>query len=96
MSAPRRIGAILLRLVCYPALLLVIAGGAALAIVTMGGACPVFTETRILCDTPFHQRVAEFAIAVTRIVAITGVPLLFGLVGAVLAVRDLGRWRRGT
>jgi len=79
---------LLLRLICYPALAVMLAAGAALGIVWVNGQCPPFDEVGVTCATRFSQtlRISAWRCAVF---ALTGIPAIPALGGAVLLVFDL-------
>ena len=85
---------LLLRLICYPALAVMLAAGAALAIVWVNGQCPPFDEIGVTCATRFSQRLADFGLSVAWFSAPTGIPGIPALGGAVLLVLDLRRRQR--
>ncbi len=85
---------LLLRLICYPALAVMLAAGAALGIVWVNGQCPPFDEVGVTCATRFSQRLADFGIAVALFSAITGIPVIPALGGAAFLVFDLRRKRK--
>ena len=82
---------LLLRLICYPALALMLAAGAALAIVWVNGQCPPLDELGVTCATKFSQRLADFGLAVAAFSALTGIPAIPALGGVMLLVFDLYR-----
>ena len=51
---------LLLRLICYPALAIVIAAGVALIVVSVNGQCPPLNEIGVTCATKFSQRSGGF------------------------------------
>ena len=85
---------LLLRLICYPALAVMLAAGAALGIVWVNGQCPPFDEVGVTCATKFSQALADFGITVALFSAITGIPVIPALGGAVFLVFDLRRKRK--
>ena len=85
---------LLLRLICYPALALMLAAGAALAFVWVNGQCPPFDELGVTCATKFSQRLADFGLAVAVFSALTGIPVIPALGGVVFLVIDLRRRSR--
>jgi hypothetical protein len=85
---------LLLRLVCYPALAVMLAAGAALGIVWVNGQCPPFDEVGVTCATRFSQALADFGIAIALFSAITGLPVIPALGGAAFLVFDLRRKRK--
>jgi len=85
---------LLLRLICYPALAVMLAAGAALAIVWVNGQCPPLDELGVTCATTFSQRLADFGLAVAVFSALTGIPVIPALGGVVFLVIDLRRRSR--
>jgi hypothetical protein len=93
VSALKRIIAFLARIVGYASLAIVLAAAAILLLFGQTNLCPSFHEGRVACASPLYQGLGEFAMAVVLMTAFTGLPLLFALLGAVFAVKDLRRWR---
>ena len=91
----RRALFLLLRLICYPALAIMLAAGLALGIVWVNGQCPPFDEIGMTCATRFSQALADFGLSTALFSATTGIPAIPGLGGVVLMVLDLRRWQRG-
>src|ERR1041384_2672587 len=85
---------LLLRLICYPALAVMRAPGTALAIVWVNGQCPPLDEVGVTCATKFSQALADFGLAVALYSALTGIPAIPALVGAVLLAFDLRSKRK--
>ena len=85
---------LLLRLICYPALAVMIAAGAALGIVWVNGQCPPFDELGVTCATRFSQTLADFGLAIALFSAVTGIPVIPALAGAAFLVFDLRRKRK--
>ena len=91
----RRALFLLLRLICYPALAVMLAAGVALGTVWVNGQCPPFDEIGVTCATKFSQRLADFGLSIALFSATTGVPAIPALGGVVLMVLDLRSWQRG-
>ena len=85
---------LLLRLICYPALAMMLAAGVALGVVWVNGQCPPFDEIGVTCATKFSQRLADFGLAIALFSAMTGIPVILALGGVWLMVQDLRRWKR--
>jgi hypothetical protein len=85
---------LLLRLICYPALAVMLAAGAALGIVWVNGQCPPFDEVGVTCATRFSQALADFGIAVALFSAFSGIPAIPALGGAAFLAFDLRRKRK--
>ena len=58
---------LLLRLICYPALAIVLAAGACLIVVSVNGQCPPIHEIGVTCATKFSQHLADFGLTVARL-----------------------------
>jgi hypothetical protein len=82
---------LLLRLICYPALAIVLAAGAALIVISVNGQCPPVNEAGVTCATKFSQRLADFGLAVAGVALDTGVPVVLAVGGLILLMRDLRR-----
>ena len=65
---------LLLRLICYPALAIVLAAGAALIVISVNGQCPPINEAGVTCATKFSQRLADFGLTVASFTLDTGFP----------------------
>ena len=90
----RRALFLLLRLICYPALAVMLAAGLALGIVSVNGQCPPLDEIGVTCATRFSQALADFALSIALFSAMTGIPAVPALIGVVLMVLDLRTWQR--
>ena len=84
---------LLLRLICYPALAVMLAAGVALTIVWVNSQCPPLDQIGVTCATKFSQALADFGLAVALYSALTGIPSIPALGGAVLLALDLRRKR---
>jgi hypothetical protein len=84
---------LLLRLICYPALAIVVAAGIALIVVKVNGQCPPLTEIGVTCVTRLSQRLADFGLAVGVFTLDSGVPIVLAFGGLVLIFRDIRRRR---
>ena len=82
---------LLLRLICYPALVMAFAAGAALIAVSVNGQCSPVSEIGMTCTTKFSQRLADFGLAVAGFVLDTGVPLVLAVGGLIFLMRDVRR-----
>jgi hypothetical protein len=82
---------LLIKLLCYLALALVVAGIAAAVILKHTGGCPRFDEGAVQCISPFYEQLGYFALAVLLSSFITGLPAVAGLV---FLIRDILHWRR--
>jgi hypothetical protein len=84
---------LLLRLICYPALAIVVAAGVALIVVKVNGQCPPLTEIGVTCITKLSQRLADFGLAVGVFTLDTGVPIVLAVGGLIFLFRDAQRGR---
>jgi hypothetical protein len=82
---------LLLRLICYPALAIVLAAGASLIVISVNGQCPPISEAGVTCATKFSQRLADFGLAVAGFALDTGVPLVLAVGGLIFLMRDVRR-----
>ncbi|WP_068018551.1 hypothetical protein [Rhodoplanes sp. Z2-YC6860] len=85
---------LLLRLICYPALAVMLAAAIALAVVWVNGQCPPFDEVGVTCATKSSQALADFGITIALFSAITGIPVIPALGGAAFLFFDLRRKRK--
>jgi hypothetical protein len=90
----RRMLFLLLRLICYPALAVMLAAGFALGVVWVNGQCPPLDAIGVTCANRLSQALADFGLAVALFSATTGIPAIPALGGVVLMVLDLKRWQR--
>ena len=89
----RTVSFLVLRLICYPALAIVLAAGAALITVNVNGQCPPLTEIGVTCATKFSQRLADFGLTVGVFTLDTGVPIVLAVGGLIFLLRDVRRSR---
>jgi hypothetical protein len=82
---------LLLRLICYPALAIVVAAGIALIVVWVNGQCSPVSEIGMTCATKFSQRVADFGFGVAGIVLDDGYPIVLAVGGLIFLIRDVRR-----
>ena len=82
---------LLLRLICYPALVVVFAAGVALLVVKVNGQCPPMNDFAVTCATKFSERLANFGLAVAGFALDTGVPLVLAVGGLIFLMRDARR-----
>ena len=83
---------LLLRLICYPALAIVLAAGAALIVISVNGQCPPINEAGVTCATKFSQHLADFGLTVAGFALDTGLPLVLAVGGLIFLMRDV--WRK--
>jgi hypothetical protein len=84
---------LLLRLICYPALVILLASAFALLVIRVNGQCPTLTELGVTCATSFSQALADFGLAVGVFSLDTGVPIVLAVGGLIFLMRDLRRRR---
>ena len=85
---------LLLRLICYAALLIVFAAGLSLIVVSLNGQCPrINSGIGVTCATLFWQKVADFGLGVMGYTLDRGYPIVLAVVGLIFFMRDL-RGRR--
>ena len=82
---------LLLRLICYPALAIVLAAGAALIVISVNGQCPPINEAGVTCATKFSQVLADFGLTVAAVALDTGVPVVLAVGGLIFLMRDVRR-----
>jgi hypothetical protein len=82
---------LLLRLICYAALLMLCAGGLALLVVKVNGQCPPLGDFAVTCATKFSERLANFGLSVLGISLDTGVPVALAFGGLIFLMRDVRR-----
>ena len=82
---------LLLRLICYPALAIVLAAGAALIVISVNGQCPPINEAGVTCATKFSQRLADFGFGVAGVVLDDGYPIVLAVGGLIFLMRDVRR-----
>jgi hypothetical protein len=84
---------LLLRVVCYPALVVVLAAGLALIFVSINGQCPPISEIGVTCVTSLSQYAADFGLGVAGFALNTGVPIVLAVGGLIFLMRDTRRKR---
>jgi len=84
---------LLLRIVCYPALVVVLAAGLALIFVSLNGQCPSISEIGVTCVTALSQYAADFGLGVVGFALNTGFPIVLALGGLIFLMRDTRRKR---
>jgi len=89
-----RLGLLVFKLICYLALLAVLAGIASLVFVSTMDVCPRLDEGDIACTNPFYESLASFGMVVVLATVFTGLPGLLALGGVVFLIRDLLNLRR--
>jgi len=83
---------LLLRIVCYPALVIVLAAGLALIIVRYNGQCPPISgEIGVTCVTHFSQALADFGLMVGALTLDKGFPIVLAMGGLIFLMRDARR-----
>ena len=84
---------LLLRIVCYPALVVVLAAGLALIFVSINGQCPPISEIGVTCVTPLSQHAADFGLGIAGFALNTGFPIVLAVGGLIFLMRDTRRKR---
>jgi hypothetical protein len=85
---------LLLRIVCYPALAVVLAAGLALIFVSLNGECPpIIGEIGVTCVTKFSQTLADFGLLVGTFALDKGFPIVLAVGGLIFLMRDTRRKR---
>lgn len=85
---------LLLRLICYAALLVVFAAGLSLVVVSLNGQCPrINSGIGVTCATHFSQRLADFGLGAMGYTLDWGYPIVLAVFGLIFFMRDVGRRR---
>jgi hypothetical protein len=84
---------LLLRLICYPALAIVLAAGIALIVVSVNGQCPPLSDIGVTCIGRNSQKLADFGLMVLGFTLDTGVPIVLAVGGLIFLMRDARRRR---
>ena len=87
----KRIFSILLRLICYPALLFVGAGIGTLIVLSVSGLCPRLDTGGVTCTTEAAKTMANFGFSVVLLTVFTGIPGLLAIGGVIFAIKDVLR-----
>ena len=82
---------LLLRLICYLALVIVAAAGVALIVVWVNGQCSPVSEIGMTCTTRFSQRLADFGFWVAAFTLDVGFPIVLAAGGLIFLLRDARR-----
>ncbi len=85
---------LLLRLICYPALAILVAASIALIITSVNGQCPrINVGIGVTCVTRFSQWLAAFGLDVMGYTLDVGYPIVLATGGLIFLLRDLRRKR---
>jgi hypothetical protein len=85
---------LLLRLICYLALLVVLAAGLSLIVVSLNGQCPrISSGIGVTCATRLSQRLADFGLDVMGYTLDYGYPIVLAVGGLIYFLRDTRRKR---
>jgi hypothetical protein len=85
---------LLLRIICYPALAIVLAAGLALIVVSFNGGCPPISgEIGVTCVSEFSQMLADFGLLVGTFTLDNGFPIVLAIGGLIFLMRDTRRKR---
>jgi hypothetical protein len=82
---------LLLRLICYPALAIVVAAGIALIVVWVNGECSPVSEMGMTCATKLSQTLADFGFGVVGVIRYYGYPIVLAVGGLIFLMRDARR-----
>ena len=82
---------LLLRLICYPALAIVVAAGVALIVVWVNGQCSPVSEIGMTCTTKLSQSLADFGFGIAEVVLDLGFPIVLAVGGLIFLMRDARR-----
>jgi hypothetical protein len=88
----RRAVFLILRLICYLAFIVLLAGGIALTVVSVNGQCPPINDFAVTCATRFSELLANFGLSVLGISLDTGVPIVLAVGGVIFLMRDARRF----
>lgn len=80
---------LLLRLICYLALVILAAAALSVLVIFVNGQCSPPIDMAVVCATRFSQRLADFGLAVGVFTLDTGVPILLAVGGLIFLLRDL-------
>jgi hypothetical protein len=84
---------LLLRLICYPALAIVLAAGLALIVISVNGQCPPLSDIGVTCAGRTSQKLADFGLMVLGFTLDTGFPIVLAVGGLIFMLRDARRRR---
>lgn len=84
------------RTLCYAALVIALAGIAALVLPFMLDVCRDGGGGQMACDAPIYRTVFETGFAIVMFGAYTGLPAGLAAGGVGFVIRDLVGWVRGT
>lgn len=83
-----------LRIVCYGALALVLAGALSLFVPFLLDLCAQ-SGGSVTCTDPFYRSIYEFGFSIVLMSVFTGAPVLLAFAGLVFLIRDIFWRRRG-
>ncbi len=95
-TAMRAVGSVLyllLRLVCYAALILVVLGFGSVIVLSLTQACSRIDTGAIVCSSETYKQIGEFGMGVMLVTVFTGLPMLLALGGVFFLIRKIYRWR---
>ncbi len=72
---------LLLRLLCYAALVLVVLGFGSVIVLSVTDACSRLDTGAIVCASDMHKQIAEFGMGVMLVTAFTGLPAIMAIAG---------------
>ena len=85
----------ILRILCYLALVIVLAGFVSLVFPFVTDNCANQSGGTVSCTNPFYRDMFEFGFTVVMFSIFTGLPGLLALGGIVFLVKDLRSWFSG-
>lgn len=95
MSVLKRVFVRILRIVCYLALVIVLAGIVSLIWPFATDHCSNQSGATVSCTSTLYQTMYEFGFTVVMMAIFTGLPALLALGGVVFLVKDISSWFGG-
>jgi len=86
----------IVRVVCYGALILVVAGAISLFAPFLLDLCAQPSGGTVTCADPFYRSIYEFGFTVVLMSVFTGAPALLAFAGLVFLIKDIFWQRRGS
>jgi hypothetical protein len=84
---------LLLRLLCYAALVVVVLGFGSVIVLSLTGACSRIDTGDIVCSSDIYKQLGEFGMGVMLVTVFTGLPALLALAGVFFLIRKVYLWR---
>ncbi len=85
---------LLLRILCYAALLIVVVGFGSVILLSVTDACSRIDTGAIVCSSESYKQIGEFGMGVMLVTAFTGLPMLLALGGVFFLLRKIYLWWR--